>query len=145
MPKKKRVRRKSPTLKKSKSLGKVSLIGLIVVAAAVIVVLFSPSTRNNIITFLTQVLAAKPGGRSGGYNLAAGCANTTVRPCYDKLTSSGVTLLGKSGVNAFTSCSSNSAPNNVGEIIQKTSACGQEIVAYCHDGKSNNYIRKFSG
>ncbi len=91
-----------------------------------------------------NVIAAKPGG-SGGYDVSGGCAGKTTRPCYDKLSSSGVNILGKNGPNAYSSCTSNAAPNKVGEIIHKTSVCGQEIVSYCHDGKSNNFIRKFDG
>lgn len=93
---------------------------------------------------LREVFAAKPGA-GGSYDTTAGCAGNTTRPCYDKLTSSGVNILGKNGENTFTSCVNNAASNKVGEIIHKTSVCGQEKVIYCHDGKSNNFIRKFNG
>lgn len=93
-----------------------------------------------------KVLAAKPGSDpGGGYDNTTGCAGKTERPCYDKLTSNGINLLGKNGENTFNSCTSNAAPNKVGEFIHKTTVCGQEKVGYCHDGKSNNFIRKFSG
>lgn len=103
---------------------------------------FNEDLRNRAASILTQ--AAKPGS-GGGYDLNAGCAGKTTRPCYDKLASGSVNILGKNGVNTFTACVSNAAPNKVGEIIHKTSVCGQEIVTYCHDGKSNNFIRKFNG
>lgn len=130
--------------KKSSIVGKGTLSILFVVASLLALVIFSGSFRNNVFTFLIQVLAARPGG-SGGYNSTAGCAGKTARPCYDKLTSSDVNLLAKNGENTFNSCISNAAPNKVGEFIHKTTVCGQEKVAYCHDGKSSNFIRKFSG
>lgn len=97
-----------------------------------------------IFTFSLLIQAAKPGS-GGGYDVTGGCAGKTTRPCYDKLTSSSVNVLGKNGQNTFTACISNAAPNKVGEVIHKTSVCGQEIVEYCHDGKSSNFIRKFNG
>ena len=93
-------------------------------------------------TIVTQ--AARP-GNGGGYDVSGGCAGKTTRPCYDKLASSGVNILGKNGANTYIACSTNAAPNKVGQIVHKTSICGQEIVSYCHDGKSNNFIRKFDG
>ena len=109
---------------------------------ALILLTFNADLRNRASSILTQ--AAKPGS-GGGYDVTAGCASKTSRPCYDKLTSSSVNTLGRNGENTFTACTGNAAPNKVGEIIHKTSVCGQEIVSYCHDGKSNNFIRKFNG
>lgn len=128
----KRLKRKSRNRKESLSIGVSPFSVLIIVA--VFLALYS----------LVQVFGAKPGG-GGSYDLSGGCAGKTTRPCYDKLTTSGVNILGKNGENAYTSCVNNAAPNKVGEIIHKTSVCGQEKVSYCHDGKSNNFIRKFGG
>lgn len=95
-----------------------------------------------IVQFFFGYVGAKgqPGGSTG-----RGCEGLSNRPCYDKITTSGVNLLGKTGENSFTACTSNAAPNRTGEFIIKTPVCGQEKVTYCHDGKSNNFIRKFSG
>lgn len=73
------------------------------------------------------------------------CDGLTKRPCYDKKTASRTQLLGKNAENTFNACISNSAPNNVGDFYQKTSVCDQEKVTYCHDGKSANFLRKFTG
>lgn len=127
---KKKVVRRYKKVTKQKSEGKNLLYGavaIIVVAAAI----------------LTNVFAGKPS--SGGGDGMAGCAGKTARPCFDKLAGGDVNLLGKNGANSFTACTSNAAPNKVGEFIHKTSICGQEKVTYCHDGKSNNFLRKFSG
>lgn len=96
----------------------------------------------NVLDGIKRVFGART---VAGYNLESGCAKTSVRPCYDKLTKTSTSILGKNAANVFTACTSNSAPNNTGEFIQKTSVCGQEKVTYCHDGKSDNFIRKFSG
>ncbi len=92
----------------------------------------------------TKVFAARNAGGSS-YDVSTGCAQQKARPCYDKLTANGGSILGKNASNTFSACTSNAAPNKVGEIIQKTSFCGQEKVLYCHDGRSDNFIRKFSG
>lgn len=115
------------------------LLASFVVFASIIT--FNQGVRDKFFNLLTQ--AAKPGG--GSYDTLGGCATKTSRPCYDKLTSSSVNILGKNGENTFTACTSNAAPNKVGEVIHKTSVCGQEIVKYCHDGRSSNFIRKFDG
>lgn len=73
------------------------------------------------------------------------CDSSTKRPCYDKKTAGRTQLLGKNAENTFNACVSNSAPNNVGDFYQKTAICDQEKVTYCHDGKSANYLRKFTG
>lgn len=108
----------------------------------VAVLIINADLRNGVFSLITQ--AARPGS-GGGYDVNGGCSGKTTRPCYDKLASGSVNLLGKNGANTFSACSSNAAPNKVGEVIHKTSVCGQEIVQYCHDGKSNNFIRKFNG
>lgn len=101
----------------------------------------------SVVVVFALVRSVMSGKNQGGtsYNLNTGCALTTTRPCFDKLTSSGTNILGKNGVNTFTACVNNSAPNRVGQIIQKTVVANQEKVTYCYDGNSNNYIRKFTG
>lgn len=128
----KRLKRRSRNYRKSQSFGVGTLAVLVLVAGFLITYSFM------------QVFGAKPGS-GGGYDVTGGCASNTTRPCYDKLTSSSVNLLGKNGINTYTACANNAAPNKVGEVIHNTSVCGQEIVSYCHDGKSNNFIRKFNG
>lgn len=139
---KKKLKRR-PSSKKL-NFNKGTLFIFFVAAILLILLIFGGNFRNNIINSVAQVFGARPSG-GGGYDVLGGCAASTSRPCYDKLTTSGVNLLGKNGENTFISCVSNAAPNKVGEIIHKTSVCGQEKVAYCHDGKSNNFIRKFTG
>lgn len=73
------------------------------------------------------------------------CDSLTKRPCYDKKTTSRTQLLSKNAENTFNACISNSAPNNYGDFYQKTAVCDQEKVTYCHDGKSANFLRKFTG
>jgi len=142
--KRRKLKSRARYAKKSSSIGKGTLSIIFAVGILSILLIFSGSFRNNVFTTLTQVLAVKPGG-GGGYDSMAGCAGKTTRPCYDKLTTSGVNILGKNGENTFTSCTSNAASNKVGEFIHKTTVCGQEKVTYCHDGASSNFIRKFSG
>lgn len=129
-------------LKDNKFKNKTYLITGFIIFISIFLLVGSNMPRN-IADFLKSGIAARPGG--GSYDNLLGCAGKTARPCYDKLTGSDVNLLGKNGENVFTSCSSNAAPNIVGEFIHKTTVCGQEKVTYCHDGKSSNFIRKFSG
>lgn len=144
MARKRGSKRKTRSLRKSSSIGKGTLFILLVVTGLSILLILSAGFRNNVFTSLIQIFAARPGS-GGGYDVTGGCASNTTRPCYDKLTTSSVNLLGKNGINTYTACSTNAAPNKVGEVMHKTSICGQEIVSYCHDGKSNNFIRKFNG
>ncbi|KKR71798.1 MAG: hypothetical protein UU16_C0053G0005 [Candidatus Woesebacteria bacterium GW2011_GWA2_40_7] len=73
------------------------------------------------------------------------CDDLSTRPCYDKKSGNRVQLLGKNAENTFNGCINNSAPNNYGDFYQKTVVCDQEKVTYCHDGKSANFLRKFTG
>lgn len=141
--KKQRVKSGTRTNKKNNFFRSTHFIisSIVIIAGLIIVATFS----SQITDFLGLVFAAKPGSGGGGYDNLAGCAGKTARPCYDKLTGGDVNLLGKNGTNVFTACTGNAAPNKVGEFIHKTSVCAQEKVTYCHDGKSSNYIRKFSG
>lgn len=149
---KKGVKKPGKKIAKQKSRKKRSLktINYPSVALVFFILLFSlfiaanlGNSRIRMIDLFQQVVAARR--TDDGYNSMAGCASKTSRPCFDKLTGNDVNLLGKNGQNVFTSCISNAAPNKVGEFIHKSAVCGQEKVMYCHDGRSSNYIRKFTG
>ncbi|MDO8503370.1 MAG: hypothetical protein Q7S60_01640 [bacterium] len=127
---------------------------------------FRKTTQEGIVAFvllfilatvgLIGLVALNPSLRSNlegsrALNVLAGrestaCENSASRPCYDKKTGGKTLLLSsKNAANPFDACISNSAPNQHGDFVQKTTVCGQEKVTYCHDGKSDVFLRKFTG
>lgn len=74
------------------------------------------------------------------------CTLSSSRFCYDKQTGKKIIgLESKGGENAFAACFKNAAPNEYGELVQKTSLCEEERFQYCYEGKSKVFLRKFDG
>lgn len=136
-------KRRHPIHKKIADLGKVKLSVLFLIIAGLTFLALGGTTRDNMFLSLNEALSGRKAGWT--HDNAAGCGSETARPCYDKLTSKNARLLGKNAIKAFSSCTRNAAPNVVGEFIHDTEVCGQEIVTYCHDGKSDNFLREFTG
>lgn len=75
-----------------------------------------------------------------------GCAATEERPCYDQGNKKKVKMFkGNAGEQAFAACSENAAPNSGGTLAIETAVCAEEVVSYCFQGKSGNFIRQFDG
>ena len=75
-----------------------------------------------------------------------GCVESEERTCYDKGTKNNVKIFkGKAGGNAFAACMSNPADNVTGTLTMATNVCGAEVVNYCFEGASDNFIRQFEG
>lgn len=83
------------------------------------------------------------------YNLftqSKDCTTSSSRSCYDKQTGKKIIgLESKGGENAFAACLKNAAPNEYGELVQKTGLCEEERFQYCYEGKSKVLLRKFDG
>lgn len=74
------------------------------------------------------------------------CAAGEERPCYDKGTKKDVKALNENaGENAFAACMGNGAENLTGTVVLSTELCAEEVVTYCFEGKSDNFIRHFDG
>lgn len=81
-----------------------------------------------------------------GINKGEDCATSSTRPCYEKVVKSKtIGLNSQGGKNAFEACMKTRAPNSFGQSLEKTPVCGEEIISYCHQGKSNVIVRKYDG
>lgn len=82
----------------------------------------------------------------GGVTAKEGCALNVNRPCYDKLRGMNLSILKtNNGQNALEACVRSSSLRERGISSVKTSFCEEESFAYCYEGKSKNFLRKFDG
>ena len=81
-----------------------------------------------------------------GINKGEDCATSSTRPCYERVVKSKtIGLNSQGGKNAFEACMKTRAPNSFGQSAEKTPLCNEEIISYCHEGKSNIIVRKYDG